>query len=145
MSNESFDFEDLVTSKEAAKLLGVPLGTLRNWTGKGIIEPIKLSGKHARYSKKELVKFIESKKAERGDSEKEPVKRNDATLFTRLLRTKTRARISEKDSQLIRDGEQPAYLPTQERRRIEGGEIVRSIKRLFSDNEDSHDVHDHLV
>lgn len=56
-----FDFADMLNVKEAAALLRVPTGTLRKWTHEKKVPKIKFSGKHVRYSKRELIAWAAAK------------------------------------------------------------------------------------
>lgn len=55
--------EELLTLKEAAKILKVHPNTLRDWDKKGILKAVRIGIKQSlRYQKKDLEKFINEKK-----------------------------------------------------------------------------------
>ena len=51
--------EELVSPKQAAKMLGVCTDTLRNWTKDGKIKCVKTAGGHRRYKLSEINKLLE--------------------------------------------------------------------------------------
>ena len=56
--------EELLTLKEAAKILKVHPNTLRDWDKKGILKAVRIGIKQSlRYRKEDLEKFISQKNA----------------------------------------------------------------------------------
>lgn len=55
------DIEELLTLKEASKLLKVHPNTLRQWDSKGILKAVRFGQrKDRRYRKSDIVKMVES-------------------------------------------------------------------------------------
>lgn len=54
--------DTLVSTSEAAEILGVSLKTLRDWENNGKILAVRTEGNHRRFKKQDLNDFLESKK-----------------------------------------------------------------------------------
>ena len=51
-----------ITIKEAAKLFGVSVDSIRRWSNEGKLKPIKTMGNHRRFDLAELEAILESSK-----------------------------------------------------------------------------------
>jgi excisionase family DNA binding protein len=52
--------EKLITPKEAAKILGVAPGTVKNWQEAGKITTVKTLGGHRRYYLSQIIELLET-------------------------------------------------------------------------------------
>lgn len=58
------DLPDLITRPELAELLYVSPLTLRKWAKLGTLVPLKINNKHLRYTKKQVLDYLEIKHEE---------------------------------------------------------------------------------
>ena len=77
--------EEWLSLSEAAVVLGVHPGTVRNWSNQGLLPVHRTQGGHRRYRRSEVVLWMQSKEADR------PL---DASLVVRNALRNTRFRIS---------------------------------------------------
>lgn len=78
--------EDWLSLSEAAAVLGVHPGTVRNWSNQGLLPVHRTQGGHRRYRRSEVVLWMQSRDADR------PL---DASLVVRNALRNIRFRISE--------------------------------------------------
>jgi len=58
---KNYENDDLLISlREASKLMGVSVDTLRNWDKNNKLKPIRTVGNHRRYKRKDIIKMLDS-------------------------------------------------------------------------------------
>ena len=73
--------EDLLTSSEVARLLGVVVASVKRWSDAGLLACVRTAGGHRRFAREEVLRFQRD-----GATEAEPPPESDPAHWLRVLR-----------------------------------------------------------
>lgn len=62
MTDQTTLLDDLIDRREAGRILGTPDGTLAAWVSRNQIPHYRISGRSVRFSRKELVSWLEERR-----------------------------------------------------------------------------------
>jgi excisionase family DNA binding protein len=82
MSSQGSDFDDLLTPREAAALLGVRTTTIARWARDGLIKPaVHTPGGHRRYRRGEVMALRAANTADTADTAERQIEQDAARLY----------------------------------------------------------------